>query len=190
MGLALERARLSLEQGRADPAVLAEGKRIAVELSECVHRLIHDLRPPVLDDLGLESALRWLLERHLTPSGVKWDIQLAGRVPSGQNAAFKRLELTVFRIVQEAVVNIARHARARRVALRLDCEQSKIRLKIEDDGAGFDPTGGSGGGFGLAGLRERVALLDGSMEIASRPGKGTRLDVVIPLAGLAEGDDA
>lgn len=160
---------------------LAEVKALAVRTIEDVHRLILDLRPSVLDDLGLESAIRWYAERYLQPRGISVRCEfehLERRLPPG-------FETAVFRVCQEAMTNIARHAEAETVLVQARVEGDAMVVEIEDDGKGFDPVevGHRTGRphFGLLGMRERVELLGGKLVVDSSPGRGTRLHVEVPL---------
>ena len=138
------------------------------------------LRPPQLDALGLEAALRWqagALFRGDLPR-IELDIPpLDCRPP-------RDVELACFRIAQEALTNVLRHARAGRVALHLRCDDTDLRLRIEDDGCGI--AADHRAGLGLITMRERARLVGGALTIDSRPGR-TRIDVVLPLP---EGGDA
>lgn len=154
-----------------------------------LRRLIRDLRPSVLDDMGLVPAVHSYLEamRERLPPDVTVTAEgLESRLPAP-------VETTLFRIAQEGLTNVARHAGAHRVALRLSCDQVTARLEIEDDGAGFDAaaalrSGSSPAGWGLAGIQERAELAGGEFKIVSAPGKGTVLSVALP-ARLSEGQD-
>jgi signal transduction histidine kinase len=166
---------------------LGEIKAIAVRALDEVHRLLHDLRPSVLDDLGLTSAIRWCAERHLTPLGITVRCEWSGleeRLPP-------EIETALFRVVQEAVTNIARHSGADSVLIEGARRDRTVSVEIEDDGNGFVPdavsaTRPDGSGLGLAGMRERVALLGGTLEIESAPGEGTRVSVRVPVPAAAE----
>ena len=159
-----------------------------------LHQLIRDLRPPVLDDLGLESAIRWVLENHLRDRGIDYSLEVdttwqepAARSRLGLERA--DVELRLFRIIQEAVTNIVRHAHATHVRVTLGLEGSLWVLRIRDDGIGFDPDsvtpysgdGAEWAGYGILGMQERVALLDGDMNIESSPGAGTEIIVAVPV---------
>ncbi len=160
---------------------LAEVKALAVRTIEEVHRLILDLRPSVLDDLGLESAIRWYAERYLQPRGISVRCEfehLERRLPPG-------FETAVFRVCQEAMTNIARHAEAETVLVQARVEGGAMVVEIEDDGKGFDPAEVARRPgrphFGLLGVRERVELLGGRLLVDSAPGRGTRLHIEMPL---------
>jgi len=160
---------------------LDEVKALAVRTIEEVHRLILDLRPSVLDDLGLGSAIRWYAERYLQTRGISVRCEfekLERRLPPA-------FETAVFRVCQEAMTNIARHAEAETVLVQARVEGGTLVVEIEDDGKGFDPgevTRRAGRPhFGLLGVRERVDLLGGKLTIDSAPGRGTRLHIEVPL---------
>jgi len=163
-------------------------KALADRTLDSIHRLIFDLRPSVLDDLGLVSALRWSAESRLEPMGIDLSFEVIGserRLPP-------EIETALFRIGQEAITNIARHAEAEGVRITVEFGEEGVRLQVEDDGKGFDPeevTGSVKGtrGLGLLGMRERTALLGGTLTIQSEPGKGTRVTVEVPLPGLRAG---
>lgn len=176
------------EKGRVQKK-LTELKELAVETLEDVHRLIYDLRPSVLDDLGLVAGLRWYADSRLQPAGVRVRVLVTGeekRLPA-------ELETALFRIGQEAISNAARHAHAANVLLGLDFQDRRITLEVEDDGVGFDLAGVTESaaprpGWGILGMQERASLLGGTLEIASEPGKGTRVKASIPLKEEGDGD--
>jgi signal transduction histidine kinase len=148
-----------------------------------VRRLMLDLRPAVLDDLGLVPAIRWYADSHLPPAGIEAQVSVSGldehrRLPP-------RLELVAFRLTQEAVTNVLRHAKATRVTITLERRDGELALLISDNGRGFDASGhqrqGRRGGWGLVGMQERVALLGGTLTVTSRPRGGTRVMATIPI---------
>ncbi|HET8724745.1 MAG TPA: ATP-binding protein [Anaeromyxobacteraceae bacterium] len=159
---------------------LEETKALAVRTIEEVHRMILDLRPSVLDDLGLQSAIRWYAERHLSTRGISVRCEFDAedrRYP----AAF---ETALFRVCQEAMSNVARHAHAEAVLIQLSESEGVIRIEIEDDGRGFEPSKVSHAErrhFGLMGIEERVEILGGKVSIDSAPGQGTRIHLEVPL---------
>ncbi len=169
-----------------DRARLLEMKALADRALAEVHRVIYDLRPSVLDDLGLAAAVRWYAERSLPPVGISFRCEIEGldeRLPV-------EIETAVFRVVQEALTNVVRHARAETVLIQMAREGAQLAIEVEDDGRGFDPASvatpeSSGRGLGLLGIRERVELLGGHVTIDSAPGKGTRLAVTVPFPGEA-----
>jgi signal transduction histidine kinase len=162
---------------------LASMKGLAARALEGVHQMIYYLRPSVLDDLGLLSAIKWYAESRLEELGVKVGFESSGtetRLPS-------QTETALFRAVQEAINNIARHAEAENVLIEVYFKGSALVIEVEDDGRGFDveavaKLSGQGEGFGLAGMRERIALLDGTLTIQSEPSSGTQVRMEIPLA--------
>lgn len=161
---------------------LSRMKAVADRTLDGIHRLIFDLRPSVLDDLGLAAALRWSAESHLEPIGIDLDFDVIGterRLPP-------EIETTLFRIGQEAVANIVRHAEAESVRITVEFGERVVRLHVVDDGEGFTPEAVAGPtegprGLGLLGMRERAALVDGMLTIQSEPGKGTRVTVEVPM---------
>ncbi len=146
-----------------------------------VHRLILDLRPSVLDDLGLASAVQWYAERTLAARGVAVRCEF-GELPT----LTPELETALFRICQEAISNVSRHAQASHVLVELRAEGAWLCVDVEDDGVGFDQaaTAQREGRphWGLLGIQERAVLLGGRARVDSSPGAGTRLEVRIPLA--------
>jgi PAS domain S-box-containing protein len=146
-----------------------------------VRELSLNLRPSMLDSLGLEPALRWYLERQarLGRFEAALDCAQAGRLPA-------ETETVIFRLVQEAMTNVLRHARARTVAVKVERSGAQAVLTVSDDGVGFDPAAvlaraDAGGSFGVLGMRERAELAGGTLGIASRPGAGTTVTAVLPL---------
>lgn len=161
---------------------LAVSKALALDMQRELQRIILDLRPAILDDLGLVPAIDWYAESRLASQGVQVQMETVGeerRLPS-------EVETTVFRVAQEAITNIARHARAECVTINLAFTDTVVSLEFEDDGCGFDPEAvmnqgkGSTLSFGLLGMRERVALFGGKVQIHSQPGQGTRVSLEIP----------
>jgi signal transduction histidine kinase len=163
---------------------LDEVKSIATRTLEDVHRLIFDLRPSVLDDLGLLSAIEWYADRTLRKRGisVRCEFEELGERLSPE------METALFRICQEALSNVARHAEADSVLVELGVDDRELRVSVEDDGRGFDPeapvTDEKRKHWGLLGVRERAELLGGSATIESAVGKGTRVEVRIPLSTM------
>jgi signal transduction histidine kinase len=167
---------------KAVRARLAETGALAQQTSERISALALDLRPSLLDDLGLVSALRWYVSRYAERSGIQVQMEtvdLEGRLDL-------EVETALYRVVQEALTNVARHAHATNVRLRLERKASSIAATIEDNGQGFDTRELAGRkaserGVGLLGMRERISLLGGDFDIASVEGGGTALSVEIPL---------
>ncbi len=139
--------------------------------------LISELRPAALDQLGLVAALEDLADR--VEHGAEVELEANLEVDTGRLDA--ELETVVYRLVQEALNNVAKHAAAGRVELRVRSGHDSLSVLVLDDGRGFDPTAETSG-FGLAGMRERVALAEGELRIESKPGAGTRVLASVPLA--------
>lgn len=147
-----------------------------------LRRIIADLRPPQLDDLGLIPALRWYAQSFQARWGVACELHAAGE----SVRLAPELETVIFRIVQEALSNVARHAQAQRAVVCLEQDAQTVSVTVRDDGQGFDPAlladrARTRSGWGLLGIQERARLLGGRCEIVSAPGQGTRLRVDIPL---------
>jgi signal transduction histidine kinase len=143
-----------------------------------IRRLISDLSPAVLEQLGLGAAVRQLVNRFRTLQGVQVRLHLPRL-----EALDKRTELVVYRLVQECCSNIARHSSASNVIISLSTADKSLRLCVEDDGVGFrvEEALVRRESFGLAGMRERVALFGGQFEVQSRPGHGSSIGIVLPL---------
>jgi PAS domain S-box-containing protein len=164
---------------------IGEIKELIERIETELRRLSHELRPTILDDLGLVPAVEFLTQgiskRFGIPIAVEGDS--GGRLPP-------QVEVALYRIVQEALNNITKHARATHVTVRLQKEDGKIHLTVADDGAGFDVQSILGqkgrSGLGLIGIRERLIPLRGECIINSSPGKGTEISVLVP----SEGKDA
>jgi PAS domain S-box-containing protein len=159
-----------------------EMRRIVNELMARVRDLSMDLRPPMLDDLGLSPTLLWHIERFQTQTGVEVDFRPAGL----RRRYAPEVETAVFRIVQEALTNVARHAKVRRARVEVAADRSGIRLVVQDAGCGFDAQAVlARPSSGLSGMRERARLLGGQLAIESSPGVGARLTARIPLLARA-----
>ncbi len=174
-------------------AQLDEGLKYLASLTQRtldnVRTLAQQLRPSVLDDLGLQAAFRWLAEDarqrlQLTVELQMSDVEEAARTrPASGQVALSRPaphETALFRIAQESLTNVARHAHAHRVCISLTQDRKYVSLQVRDDGCGFDPALHRLG-LGIFGMRERASLLDGTLTIQSRPGKGTLVQAVLPL---------
>ena len=162
---------------------LENARKLALRAIDSTHRMIFDLRPAILDDLGLPAAIKWYAEERLNPQGINFHYEgdlFEKRFQS-------QVETVLFRVAQEAITNIAKHSQAENVIINLELQDSFITLEIEDDGSGFDlasisSTKSSSRGLGLLGMKERVLLLDGELEVESQPGAGTRVVVRVPLS--------
>jgi PAS domain S-box-containing protein len=167
--------------GAAAHAALDECMALLHRAGEQVRTLALELRPRMLETAGLDTTLRWLAEQHQQRTGMATEVvgQL-NDVPSEPSIA-------CFRVAQEALTNVARHACARHVWIELDQSDGRLELTIRDDGAGFDVTraleqAGSRGNLGLLGMRERVEILGGNLEVDSGAGRGTRIRISLPNA--------
>ena len=162
--------------------ILMDVRKLAAETLDSVHRIIFDLRPSVLDDLGLLSALRLYAETRLGSVGIKVRVELTGE----DRALAPQIETALFRVVQEAIANIVRHAEAQNAVISVEFEDATVRIEVEDDGKGFDVEAvrrqaDKALGLGLLGMEERIALLGGRFHIDSNPGGGARLVMEVPL---------
>ncbi len=159
---------------------LAELRELVVDTLDGVRRLAVQLGPSILEDLGLRSGLEWLADRVREETGLRVELDLRcddDRIPA-------TVAIAVFRVAQEALTNVVRHAHATRIDLSLDDADGTLSLHVVDDGAGFDvaearsrPTAS----VGLFGMAERVALVGGTLDIQSQQGAGTRLEVRVPV---------
>jgi PAS domain S-box-containing protein len=166
-----------LATGAADNG-LSYSQTLVNDLIARVRDLSLALRPAMLDDLGLLPALLWLFERYSAQTNVQVDCKHVGLEGRRFGAA---VETAAFRIVQEALTNVARHARVPSAMVRLWSDPNRLGVQIEDYGIGFDPQTASAASSGLAGMRERVSALKGHLTIDSAPGSGTRITVEWPL---------
>lgn len=156
---------------------LAQALALCGETLEDTRELSRLLRPPILDDLGLEAALRWLARSHDGRGGARVELEL-GELPELDG----ELQTVLFRTAQEALANAARHAQARRIRIRLQRRDEALLLEVRDDGRGCDPDAAlASGGNGLSGMRERLRLYGGRLELAGAPGAGLRLSARLPL---------
>ncbi|PWK16209.1 sensor histidine kinase [Tumebacillus permanentifrigoris] len=154
---------------------------VRVSLAE-VRQIIFDLRPMALDDLGLAPTLRRYLADFQDKHKVVTELKVLGREKRFNSS----LEVAVFRSIQEALNNIWKHAKAQSATVRLELTEKQVNVHIEDNGIGFDvdevSSGGAGGHFGLLGIKERIQLLEGKLEIKSNRGKGTKVILSLPIS--------
>jgi PAS domain S-box-containing protein len=171
---------------RLDPDTaerLAETDSLITRTLEQMRELALDLRPSMLDDLGLLPALRWYVKRYENRTGIQVGLEVSGL----EERPPEPIETVIYRVVQEALTNVARHAGASRVDIHLQRRDSIVEALIEDNGSGFDPEEvadreAAKRGVGLVGMRERIGAVGGSLEIKSRRGKGTLLAIQLPLS--------
>lgn len=157
-----------------------------------VRRLARGLRPSVLDDLGLGAALERLAEDQAAAVGVA--VTVDAKRLNGERLP-EAIEITLYRIAQEALTNVARHAGAKSARIVVARQPKRVSLAVEDDGQGFDSTSvlrehGSLGTLGISGMRERAVLLGGGLSIESSEGRGTRVKIWLPLPEASHGEDS
>jgi len=158
-------------------------KKIVRDSLQDVRKIIYNLRPMSLDDLGLIPTLQRYVLTFQEESGVSISFSAMGR----QSELESVVSLTVFRIIQEALSNIAKHAKADNAVIKIEFTPKDLKIYIYDDGIGFDTAklkeknDDISGGFGLVSMRERIELLGGDLRISAEPGKGTRLNITIPI---------
>jgi two-component system, NarL family, sensor histidine kinase DevS len=173
----------ALQTGSPD-AISGAAREAAARIGEEIEKLrglIAELRPAALDELGLAAAIDGLLERLETTQGIEVDkdVSLELERGAGSGRLDAEVESTVYRLIQEGLSNVAKHSRAERVSLTLTTSEGHIDIVLIDDGVGFDPDAESDG-FGLVGMRERVAMVGGSLTVRSAPGSGTALRASVP----------
>lgn len=161
-----------------------EMRNVAIKTIDNIHNIIKNLRPTMLDDLGLQAALNVLVTTHLLSKGISCQLDiktpLIGKLSPN-------VEISVFRVIQEAIRNISRHSQAENAFISIDIKESFLEIIIEDDGLGFNVdkfmllSSDNGRGLGIIGMKERVSLLGGDFNIQSSPAEGTRLFIRIPM---------
>jgi signal transduction histidine kinase len=173
---------------------LHRARGMVMQLMSYVRNLSLDLRPTILDDLGLLPALRFQIERFESQTGLKVHLRHQGI----ERRFSSEVETAAYRIVQEALTNIARHSGASAIQVRVAVQGGMLSVEVSDNGRGFDveQAGASLMSSGLTGMRERAAALGGTFDVQSEPGKGSRLTVVLPTEedtattqGMDEKDD-
>jgi signal transduction histidine kinase len=168
----------AVERSDDVPTALAELRELVVATLQDVRRLAVELRPKALDDFGLSVALERLVQTFKEATGISVEFQSQ----LGEQRLPSEVETTLYRIVQESLTNVAKHAGARRVSILLVLRPGVVSALIEDDGHGFTEEDEGRGGIGLSGMRERLALLDGRLTVESGPGTGTSLVAEVPLS--------
>jgi PAS domain S-box-containing protein len=166
---------------------LEECGALLQQAGEQVRSLALELRPTMLDTLGLEATLRWLGERHQQRTGC--EVQIVGHLSGAPLAP--EMAIACFRVVQEALTNVVRHAAARHFWIELSQSESVLELVVRDDGVGFDVAAtqeqaARRGRLGLLGMAERVHLLGGTLQVESEPGRGTRIRASFPSSNVSE----
>jgi signal transduction histidine kinase len=200
-GMGALRLKLANARDVDDPAALHQTVNAVLEglghEIDGLRHLITELRPAALDDLGLAAALQALARRAQAIDGldVKTEIDLGTEPGADESTAYGRrldaeLESTIYRIVQEALTNVSRHAQATKAVVSISERDGVLRASVTDDGQGLPDAGRLGprgdgleGGFGMSGMRERAELVGGELEFAPAPGQGTIARLVVPLAG-------
>lgn len=188
VGQALTALKLTLSTpGAADGpsdgnADLAEARQVVSDLLDRVRDMALELRPAMLDDLGLKDTLEWYLERRARPAKLKLDLKTRGleRRPGPD------VETACFRVIEEAVANVIRHAGARYLSVHVEFDSKGLEFEIADDGEGFNVEAArararSGATFGLGAMEGRLMLLGGELVVASAPGQGTRIHGTVPI---------
>jgi two-component system sensor histidine kinase UhpB len=174
-----------LEESVTDPLGrdrINDTRTLAHQTLRAVRNMSLDLRPSALDDLGLLPALRWYVKEYQQKCGIEAELAVSGL----KERLSPEIETALYRIIQESLTNTAKHAHARHVWVTLTEDGLLLRATIRDDGQGFDAVNmlrrhWQDRGLGLAGMQERVALIDGAVEIESEPGAGALITVTIPL---------
>jgi two-component system sensor histidine kinase UhpB len=174
------------DQLPVDAAVLKSKLQVARDLAQqslaSLRKIVYGLRPTILDDLGLVPAIRWVARTYLEESGIHTEVIASEDL----NPLSPQMTSTLFRICQEAINNILRHAQANNARISLNQQNCEIRLRVEDDGVGFDVAQASEQAIslqhlGLLGIQERAQLVGGRISLESTPGKGTCLMVLVPV---------
>jgi signal transduction histidine kinase len=168
-------------EDEGDPARLADAtadlRELVVTTLQDVRALAVELRPKALDDFGLVSAIERLVETFREQTGMEVDLEPR----LGTERLPREIETTLYRITQEALTNVVKHARATRVSIVLTRRDGAVSAVIEDDGRGIGTDEPTGDGLGLVGMRERVALVGGRLVVESPPGGGTTLSIEVPI---------
>jgi signal transduction histidine kinase len=178
--LALAHMKLVRLRDHEEPRLRGEAREVAELIdraNQAARSLTYQLAPPILYDLGFEPALQWLVE----DVGRTYALQITLHGPEDPSPLSERLSVLLFRAVRELLINVAKHAGARRTHVWLERNAAEIRLVVEDDGQAFDASTVGSRGLGLSAIRERLSHLGGAMEISSAAGRGTRVTLFAPL---------
>jgi PAS domain S-box-containing protein len=162
-------------------AYLKKAQTLSITILDELHKLIYDLRPPLLDEFGLIPAVNALIDSHLKVSGIKVAFKTTGKVRRLQPS----VEIVFFRVIQEAFNNILKHSSAKKVDIKAVFRKDRVRVSIKDNGSGFNLVDftcsqGQARGLGLLGMKERVEAVRGALLIQSEPGAGTEIVIDIP----------
>ena len=181
-GQALTMLRILLDRakvvaGKVAYPILDEARAVLLETVEQVREMSLNLRPSMLDDLGLTPTLLWYFDRYTTRTKIRVNFKHTGL----SKTLPLEVRIATYRIVQEALSNVARHARTDEVTVNISLIRQRLHLQIEDSGTGFDPVVIMPTSAGISGMEERVHLLGGRIQVDSTPGMGTRLTAEIPL---------
>lgn len=179
----LQLRELETRAPRTQLAAIRKISTLAAELSEQVRSLSLDLRPAMLDDLGLAATLRWYVRERVEVSGLQVKLEINPSLPRMPAI----IENTCFRVLQAALTNVMKHAEAHNAHIQLTVKNGAVHLSVQDDGHGFDVEAAqqralAGKSFGLLGMQERVRFAGGEFELHSTVGRGTRIEVSLPVA--------
>lgn len=166
------------------PEKVSQMKETVTRVLNEMTKVIQNLRPTVLDDLGFEAGIIWLIDHNLKEKGISCFINMDNLI---EEQIPPELQITLFRVFQEATMNIARHAQAQNVFIHIRNDRRRLIMRIEDDGNGFDTASvfdnmTTGRGLGILGMKERVAQVNGTITICSLPGQGTTVQCSVPLS--------
>jgi signal transduction histidine kinase len=179
LSLDLATLRSNMSKSSRDIQLVDRLQLLSKKMAKELYRLVHDLRPAQLDDLGLIPAIQYLKDSNAT-QGLDVSVEVQGK--SRRLDAI--VETVLFRVIQEALNNVLRHAQTRQAQILVNFCPQEIILKVADSGVGFDPQKPliPPHGWGLAGMRERMELIKGQLRIESKPGQGTIIEVIVPTA--------
>jgi signal transduction histidine kinase len=180
LSLTVATLRNSMQERGEAGALLDRLQSMSRQMSQGIYRMVHDLRPAQLDDLGLVAALKYLIDNERKNAGLEVSLDIQGQ----KERLDPLVETVLFRVAQEALNNVARHAGCERANVRLVYQSNQVSLLVEDDGVGFAMNGKRAlkRGWGLAGMRERAESVGGWLNFHSQPGKGTQVEIVVPVA--------
>jgi len=157
------------------------------QMSQGIYRMVHDLRPAQLDDLGLVAGIKYLIDEERVRNGLEVSLISEGDITELDPL----VETVIFRVAQEALTNVARHAQCDSAQLRLRYEPKEVKLTVHDDGVGIVPRPETSAerGWGIAGMRERVEAVGGQLLIDSTPGQGTTVVAIVPMANIEDSEE-